>query len=60
MQAHRLQRNAPSLYGVALLAISAHLAAMDVGVAVGTLLADVAEDHVRVALRASELFVHTA
>jgi len=53
-----LDRNVPSLDGVALLAIGAHLALVNVGVAIGALLADVREDRLGVALNAAHAFVH--
>ena len=56
----RLSRNIPSRDGVALGAIGAELAAMDIGVAVRAVLADVREDRPEVALRAVEFFVHAA
>ena len=55
-----LDRNIPSLDGVALLAISAHLALVNVGVAIRALHAHVAEDRFGVALRAADAFVHPA
>jgi hypothetical protein len=50
----------PSLDGVALLAFGAKLAAMDIGVAVGTASAGVGEDEIGVALAAGHLGVHSA
>ncbi len=41
-------------------AIGAELAAMDIGVAIGTLGTDVLEDQIRVALNAIDFFVHAA
>jgi type IV pilus biogenesis protein CpaD/CtpE len=54
-----LHRNFPSPDGMAGLAIRAHLALVNVSVAVGALVADVAEDHLGVARRAGHTFVQT-
>lgn len=53
-----LHRNVPSLDGMALLAIRAHLALVNVGVAIRALLADVRKDRLGVALHAAHAFVH--
>lgn len=50
----------PALDGVTLGAVGAHLAAMNVGVAVGAIFADVGENRLDVALRAWDFFVHAA
>lgn len=55
-----LHRNIPSSDVVALLAIGTHLALVNVGVAVGALLADVGEDRLGVALNTAHAFVHAA
>jgi hypothetical protein len=60
MIAHLLHRDIPALDGVALRAIRTHLAAMDVGVAIGAVLADVGEHRFYVALRALNLFMQAA
>lgn len=52
--------NVPALDGVALCAIRAELAAVNIGVAICTITADVLENEIRVALRASHLFVHAS
>ena len=53
-----LRVNFPALYGVALFAIRAELAAVNIGVAIGAARADFREDQIRVALRAAHLCVH--
>jgi hypothetical protein len=55
-----LHRNMPAPNRVALLAVRAHLALVDVGVAVGALRPDIRKDHLRVALRAGHAFVQAA
>jgi hypothetical protein len=55
-----LDRNAPSLHGMALSAIRAHLPLVDIGVTVLTLLASVSKHRLDVALRALNFFVHAA
>jgi hypothetical protein len=55
-----LHRNVPSPDGMALLAIRAHLALVNVGVAIRALLADVRKDRLGVALNATHTFVHAA
>ncbi len=60
MLLNRLHRHIPSHDGVALLAVGAHLAAVDVGMAIGALLAHVGEDRPAVTLRAGDRLVHAA
>ena len=55
-----LHGNMPAPNRVALLAVRAHLALVDVGVAVGALRPDIRKDHLRVALRAGHAFVQAA
>ena len=55
-----LQRDLPSFDGVTICAASAELALVDIGVAIGTLGADVLEDHTGMALGASHFLVHAA
>jgi len=55
-----LHRDVPSLDVVALLAVGAHLALVNVRVAIGALLADVGEHHLDMALRAVHTLVHAA
>ena len=55
-----LQRDLPPLHGVATGAVGAELAAMDIGVAIRALGADVLENQVRMALNAIHFFVHAA
>ena len=55
-----LHRNFPSPDGVAGLAIRAHLALVNVGVAVGAFVADVAENHLGMAGGAGDAFVQSA
>ena len=55
-----LDRNLPAADGVAGLASRAHLALVNVGVAVSAFVADVAEDHLGVAGSAGDAFVHAA
>ncbi len=57
---HLLDRNLPSTYGMALLAIRAELALMNVGVAVLATLPDTAEYGFHMTLRASHDLVHSA
>jgi len=54
-----LHRDVPALHVVALFAIGAHLALVKIRVAIGALLADVAEHHLGVALGAAHTFVHS-
>ena len=55
-----LQRDLPPLHGVATGAIGAELAAMNIGVAIRALRADVLEDQASVALNAIHFLVHAA
>jgi len=55
-----LGSNVPTLHGVALFAISAKLAAMNIRVAVRAVAAHILEDQAGVALRAANLLVHPA
>ena len=55
-----LDGNVPALHRVTLLAVRPHLAAMDVLMAVGAILADVGEHRLDVTLNAIHFFVHTA
>ena len=55
-----LHRNVPTAHRVALGTVGAHLTAMNVGVAVRAVLADVGEDWPDMAFRAINLFVHSA
>ena len=57
---HLLHRDIPSLHGVALGAIRAHLAAMNIGMAIGAVLADIREYRLNVARDAFHFFVHPA
>ena len=50
----------PSLHAVALFAACTELAAVNISVAVGTLAADIAENHLGMALSAGNAFVHAA
>jgi hypothetical protein len=50
----------PALHGVALRAVWTHLAAVNVGVAIGAILADVSEHGLDVALHAGDFLVHAA
>ena len=54
-----LHRNLPAFDRVAAFAVCTHLAAMNVGVAIGTPRAGVSKDWFHVALRASHVFVQT-
>lgn len=56
----RLIRDIPTRHGVALGAIGSHLTAMNVGVAVRAVFADIRKDRFDVALRAGNFFVHAA
>ena len=56
--AHRFQRYHPAVHGMAPLALRSHLAAVNVGMAVGALASDVGEHGVAVALHAGHVFVH--
>lgn len=55
-----LNGNLPSGHGVTLFTIWAEFAAMNIGVAVGAILANVGEHRLNVALRASNFVVHAA
>jgi len=55
-----LDRNIPSLDGMALLAVCPHLPLVDVGVTVGALRTHIAEDRLGMTLRATHAFVHAA
>jgi hypothetical protein len=55
-----LRGEIPSFDGMALRAIGAHLAAVNVSVAISAVFADVREDRFDVALNAFHLFVHAA
>lgn len=55
-----LDRNMPSLHGVALLTIGAHLALVNVGVTIRTAHANIREDRLGMALRAADALVHPA
>jgi hypothetical protein len=57
---HILQDDVPSLHRVTVLAIRAHLTAVDVGVAVGAVRSHIREHHFGVALRAADAFVKAA
>jgi hypothetical protein len=52
--------NVPPLDGMALGAIRSELAAVNIGMAAGTIAAYVLEHQIRVALRAGHLFVHAS
>lgn len=58
--ANRIQRDLPSFYGVATLAVGSELAAMNIRMAIGAAGAYVLEDQTRMALHASDLLVHAA
>lgn len=55
-----VQGDLPAADGVALFAVGAHLAAMQVGMAVGALLAHIGENEAGMAGRATQLLVHPA
>jgi hypothetical protein len=55
-----LRGDVPALHGMALGAVGSKLAAVNVGVAVGAILADICENGLHVALRALNFFVHAA
>jgi hypothetical protein len=57
---NRLDRNLPAKYRVALGAIGAELTAMNIRVAIGTILANVGENRLHMAARAGYFFVHAA
>ena len=54
-----LQRDRPPVHAVTLLALRPHLAAMDIGVAVGALVADVGEHRIDVAFHAGHVLVQS-
>ena len=56
----RLERNHPSVHAVALFALRPHLAAMEVGVAVGALVAHIGEHGFGVAFHAGHVLVQAA
>jgi len=58
--ANSLQRDLPSFDGVAIGTVSAELALVDVGMAIGALGADVFEDHAGVTLGAWHFLMHAA
>ena len=58
MIANLLQRNLPTFHRVTALAVGAKLAAMNVGMAVGAILAHVLENQACMALGAGHLLVH--
>ena len=58
--AHLLHRDIPTLHGMALRAVGAHLATMDVRVAIGAILTHVGEYGFYVALGALHFFVQAA
>ena len=60
MLLNRLDRDLPSEDGMALGAILAELSAMNVGVTIGAVLADVGKNRSCVASRAGNFFVHAA
>ena len=60
MIANCIHRNLPALDGVAVLAVSAELAAMDIRVAIRAILADIREYRFDMALRAAHIFMHAA
>jgi len=53
-----LRGDVPALHGMALGAVGSKLAAVNVGVAVGAILADICENGLHVALGAGHFFVH--
>jgi hypothetical protein len=55
-----LDRNVPALYRVALLAVGAHLALVDVRVTINALRTHISKDRLRVALGATHALVHAA
>ena len=57
---HLLNGDIPAFNGVTLRAIGTHLAAMNIGVAIGAIFADIAEYRLAMALRAFHVFVHSA
>lgn len=57
---HALRGDIPALHGVALVAIGAHLTAVNVRVTIGAIFPHVGKNRLGVALRAWHLFVHAA
>lgn len=57
---NRLHGNVPAAHCVALDTVGAHLPAVNIGVAVRAILADISKDRLNVALRAGNFFVHAA
>ncbi len=57
--AHRFDRCRPALDVVTLLALGAHLSAVDVSVAISTFVTDVREDRLGMALGTADALVHT-
>jgi hypothetical protein len=55
-----LNCNIPTLHGVALRAVRTHLTAVNIGMAIGAIFADVGENRLDVALNALHFFVHAA
>jgi hypothetical protein len=60
MIAHLLHGDVPALHSVALRAVRAHLAAVDVRMAIGAVLSNIGEYRLYVTLRALHFFVHSA
>lgn len=58
--ADRFDRYVPALYAVTAFAIRPELAPMNIGVAIGTVRAHLAEDQAGMTLRAADLLVHAA
>ena len=58
--ADRFHRNRPTQDGVTLVALRAHLAPVNVGVAIGALFPDVSKYRLDMALGAGDTFVHAA
>ena len=55
-----LDGDIPSIHGVALFTACSHLAAVNIGVAVGTMMSDIGEHQANVALSALDILVQTA
>ena len=60
MLADRLHRHSPPHHAVTVSALRAHLAAVDIGMAISALFAGIREYRFRVALRARDALVHPA
>ena len=60
MISHGLDRRGPALHVVASFALSSHLPAMNISVAVCTFVPHLREDGIRMALHASNALVHSA